>query len=98
MLTITQTAAVAINTLVSDSQMPAGAGLRIAQPEGSDLLEFSVAPGPAEEDTVVEQAGASVFLEPVAAQAVEDKVLNVERAVENDEDQYRFAFTAQTFD
>ena len=92
MLAITETAAVAITTLMSDSQMPEGAGLRIAQPEGSEMLELSVALAPAEQDTVLE---ASVFLEPIAAQALDDKVLDVERVVEQDEDQYRFAIAPQ---
>jgi Fe-S cluster assembly iron-binding protein IscA len=95
MLAITETAAVAITTLMSDSQMPEGAGLRIAQPEGSEMLELSVALAPAEQDTVLEAAGASVFLEPIAAQALDDKVLDVERVVEQDEDQYRFAIAPQ---
>lgn len=91
MLAITETAAVAITTLISDSQMPEGAGLRIVQPEGSETLELSVAPAPSEQDTVLESAGASVFLEPIAAQVLEDKVLDVE----HDEDRYRFAIAPQ---
>lgn len=85
----------AITTLISDSRMPDGAGLRIAQLEGSEGLELSVAPAPAEQDTVLETAGESVFLEPIAAQALDDKVLDVERVVEDDEDQYRFAIAPQ---
>ena len=91
MLAITETAATAITTLISDSQMPEGAGLRIVQAEGSETLQLSVAPAPAEQDTVLESAGASVFLEPIAAQALDDKVLDVQL----DEDQYRFAIAQQ---
>lgn len=91
MLAITETAAVAITTLISDSQMPEGAGLRIVQPEGSEALQLSVAPEPAEQDTVLESAGANVFLEPVAAKTLDDKVLDVQL----EEDQYRFAIAPQ---
>lgn len=97
MLTITETAAQAINSLISASQMPEGAGLRIAsQPENqSEALELSVAPAPDETDTVLEGAGATVFLEPVAAQALDDKVLDVQKVVEDNEEQYRFAIAQQ---
>lgn len=81
----------AITTLISDSQMPEGAGLRIVQPEGSETLQLSVAAAPAAQDTVLESAGASVFLEPIAAQALDDKVLDVKL----DEDQYSFAIAPQ---
>jgi iron-sulfur cluster assembly protein len=97
MLAITETAALAINTLISENEMPEGAGLRIAsEPEGSDSLQLSVAPAPRDHDTVVESAGATVFLEPVAAQALDGQVLDVHRIPEGDEEQYQFAITPQT--
>jgi Fe-S cluster assembly iron-binding protein IscA len=97
MLAITETAAQAINSLISASQMPDGAGLRIApqQEAPAEALELSVAPAPAEEDTVIEGGGATVFLEPSAAQVLDDKVLDVQRVVEDDEEQYRFAIAPQ---
>lgn len=97
MLVITETAALAINTLISENEMPQGAGLRIApEPERPDSLQLSVAPAPRGDDTVVESAGATVFLEPVAAQALEGQVLDVHRIPEGDEEQYQFAITPQT--
>lgn len=97
MLAITETAAQAINSLITASQMPEGAGLRIApqQEAPSEALELSVAPAPGEEDTVVEGGGATVFLEPTAAQVLDDKVLDVQRVMEEDEEQYRFAIAPQ---
>jgi iron-sulfur cluster assembly protein len=96
MLTITETAAQVINTLISDSQMPEGAGLRIApQQDRSEMLELSVAPAPAEQDTIVESAGATVFLEPQAEEALRNQVLDVQPATQGEEDQYRFAVTPQ---
>ena len=96
MLSITDTAAIAINALIADSQMPAGSGLRIASQADSDgMLALSVAPAPAAHDTVVERAGANVFLEPVAAQALDQQVLDVQQVSQGDEEQYQFAITPQ---
>lgn len=97
MLAITETAAQAINSLITASQLPEGAGLRIAsQPDSpSEALELSVAPAPSEDDQVLEGGGATVFLEPIAARALDDKVLDVQRVVENEEEQYRFAIADQ---
>jgi Fe-S cluster assembly iron-binding protein IscA len=96
MLSITETAALAINSLIADSQMPEGSGLRIAsQPDSDGTLALSVATAPAAQDTVVERAGATVFLEPIAAQALDQQVLDVQRVSQGDEDQYQFAITPQ---
>jgi iron-sulfur cluster assembly protein len=95
MLTITDTAAEAIKGIVASPQVPEGAGLRIAtRPEtpAEGPFEVSVAPVPAEEDQVVEESGAQVFLEPHAAEALDDKVLDAE--IEGGE--VRFAIGQQT--
>jgi Fe-S cluster assembly iron-binding protein IscA len=96
-LTITETAAEAINTLISASQLPEGAGLRIAaQPDSEPTaLELSVAVAPDDQDTVLEDGGATIFLEPIAAQALDDKVLDAQRFGEGTEEQYRFAIALQ---
>jgi Fe-S cluster assembly iron-binding protein IscA len=81
MLTISDTAAEAIRGIVASPEVPDGAGLRIAARPGAPAdgaLEVSVAALPAEEDKVVEEEGAQVFLEPVAAEALDDKVLDAE--------------------
>jgi iron-sulfur cluster assembly protein len=81
MLTITDTAAEAIKGIVASPQVPEGAGLRIAtRPESpaGGAFEVTVAPVPAEEDQVVEESGAQVFLEPRAAEVLDDKVLDAE--------------------
>jgi iron-sulfur cluster assembly protein len=75
--------------------VPEGAGLRIATRRESPAeaaFEVSVAPVPAEEDQVVEESGAQVFLEPHAAEALDDKVLDAE--IEGGE--VRFAVGEQT--
>jgi Fe-S cluster assembly iron-binding protein IscA len=93
MFAITQTAALAINAMFSE--IPEGAGLRIAYPEGSQKPQLSVALAPSEQDTVVESAGVTMFLEPSVAQTLDDKVLDVHRVVKDDGDLYHFAITAQ---
>jgi iron-sulfur cluster assembly protein len=95
MLTITDTAAEAIKGIVASPQVPEGAGLRIAtRPESpaEGAFEVSVAPVPAEDDQVVEESGAQVFLEPHAAEALDGKVLDAE--IEGGE--VRFAVGEQT--
>jgi iron-sulfur cluster assembly protein len=80
MLTITDTAAEVIKGIVASPQVPEGAGLRIATRPASPAegaFEVSVAAVPAEEDEVVEQSGAQVFLEPHAREALDDQVLGL---------------------
>ena len=81
MLTITDTAAEAIKGIVASPEAPEGGGLRIvarSQAGAEGTLEVSVAAIPAEDDQIIEESGAQVFLEPLAAQALDDKVLDAE--------------------
>lgn len=94
MLTITQDAADAIRSIVSASDLSEGAGIRIfAKPvtETEATLELSLTEGPAESDSVVEEQGAQVFLDPNAATYLGDKVLGA--AVEGEE--VRFTIESQ---
>jgi iron-sulfur cluster assembly protein len=92
MLAITESAAEAINALVSRGEMPEGSGARIAADGEGQGLELALVPGPAEDDAVVEGPGATVYLEQSAAQVLGDKVLDIERYVESTgEEQLRFA-------
>jgi iron-sulfur cluster assembly protein len=78
-LAITENAAEAIQTIVASSPEVSGdAGLRIAaRPEGEqEKLELTIAAIPAEDDEIVEEHGAHVFLDPEAASYLEDKVLD----------------------
>ena len=93
MFAITETAALAINALFSE--IPEGAGLRIAYPEGSQRPQLSVALTPSEQDTVVECAGVTMFLEPSMARTLDNKVLDVHRVVKDDGDLYHFGLTEQ---
>ncbi|MGH8603111.1 MAG: hypothetical protein ACREXR_10175, partial [Gammaproteobacteria bacterium] len=83
MLTVTEAAARAINSLVTKNQMPEGAGLRIA-PQGqtsrSEGLGLSIAAAPADEDTVIEVSGAKVFLASTVVYDLHEQELDVEPA------------------
>ena len=82
MLVLTEAAAEAVKTLTSTPQAGEGAGLRIssAGAESGDpgSLRVAAAPGPGANDQVIEAAGAHVYLEPLAAAYLEDKVLDAE--------------------
>ena len=82
MLVLTEAAAEAVKALTSTPQAPEGFGLRIASSgaasEGPGELQVSAAPGPGENDQVIEAAGAHVYLEPQAAAYLEDKVLDAQ--------------------
>jgi iron-sulfur cluster assembly protein len=78
MLTVSPAASEAIRGLVSSSELPEGAGVRIASspdaPPGS--LQMSLSDEPLADDQVVEQEGASVFLGSDVAELLDDKVLD----------------------
>ena len=82
MLVLTEAAAEAVKSVTSSPQVPEGAGLRIAPsaPDSGDPAEFQLTAAlvPAEDDQVIEAAGARVFLEPQAAAYLEDKVLDAQ--------------------
>jgi len=79
MLAISENAAEAIRGLVAAPEVHDSAGLRITAPlTERSSFELSVAATPAEDDEVVAEQGAQVFLEPSAAALLEDKRLDVE--------------------
>ena len=96
MLAITDLAAEAIKTLTTDAELPEGGGLRIAAPDPQEGLELTLAGQPAQDDVVLSGDGVAVFLEPVAAQVLDDKVLDVQQAPTPDGGQeLRFAIAPQ---
>ena len=89
MLEMTKTAIDLINHLA-----PGEAGLRVFTSGGerdAEGLQVEITDAPKAEDQVVEAGGAHVFLEPQAADTLDDKVLD---AVQ-DERGVRFAVTPQ---
>jgi Fe-S cluster assembly iron-binding protein IscA len=88
-LEITQRAAEAINQLA-----PGESGLRVfisGGPPDIQSLQVEVAEAPQPADQVVETEGAQVFLEPQAAETLDDKVLDATQ----DERGVRFAIAHQ---
>jgi Fe-S cluster assembly iron-binding protein IscA len=96
MLAITDLAAEAIRSLTTDAGLPEGGGLRIAAPSPDQGLELSLAGQPGTDDVVLSGDGVAVFLEPVAAEVLDDKVLDVQPvAGANGEEELRFAIGPQ---
>jgi iron-sulfur cluster assembly protein len=81
-LTITETAAQAIDSLVASApDLPDGGGLRIATSVGADGTEgfgLSLVGGPEPDDEVIEAASRPVFLERQVAIELDDKVLDAQ--------------------
>jgi iron-sulfur cluster assembly protein len=80
MLAISQEAATAINGIVSNTQAPEGAGLRISpQLKANEpaALELAVVEAPVGGDQVIEDQGAQVFVDEQIAPVLDDKLLDV---------------------
>jgi len=80
-LTLTDQAARAIQSLTSQSELPSDAGLRIVARETADQnaqnrLAVAMSDGPAVGDQVVEEKAVKVYLEPDAARALDDRQLD----------------------
>lgn len=95
MLTLTPNASSAIRALVDASDLPeAAAGLRIADdPNQQAALTLSLAAVPAEDDQVIDEAGARVFLAPRAATMLDNKALD---AATDGEGHLQFGITEPT--
>ena len=83
MLTLTPNAAEVVRTLVEQSPAPDSGGLRIAAGEDTGegvALELSLVDEPEALDETVEQEGATVYLDPGAAELLDDKLLDAQVA------------------
>jgi iron-sulfur cluster assembly protein len=81
MLTITSNAAEAIRAIVENTDVPEEGGIRIsiARQNGAQAsLELAISPAPMEGDEVLQAGGAHVFLDELAAVALDDKSLDAE--------------------
>jgi iron-sulfur cluster assembly protein len=79
LLALTDSAVEAVKNIVSSSEETTETGgLRmVAEQAGTQTnLQLSVVTLPAEDDEVIEEQGARVFLEPEAASLLDDKVLD----------------------
>ena len=83
MLTLTDTAAEVVRSLVDQSPTPDSGGLRIAaSADGIEgvALELSLVGEPEATDETIEQSGATVYLDPDAAELLDDKLLDAQVA------------------
>ena len=93
MLTLTPNATSAIRALVDASDLSDAGGLRIADDPGGAALTLTLAAVPAEDDQVVDEAGARVFLAPRAATMLDNKALD---AATDGEGNLQFGITEPT--
>ena len=96
MLMVTENAGQAIESIVANAEMPDGSGLRIDAPDEPPAtldrsgvpLQLQVASQPAEQDQVVSEGGAKVFIAPSAAPILDDKVLDDQVSEDNERVQF----------
>ena len=91
MLTLTETATSEIRNIIADPEVPEGCGLRIANDPSAGGLTLTLATAPAEDDKVLDEDGARVFLEAQAAVMLDDKALD---AAKDTDGQLRFTVAA----
>lgn len=83
-LALTDNAVEAVKSIISSSDNETSGLRMVAERAGARAnLQLSVVPLPAEDDEVIEERGARVFLEPEAASLLDDKVLDA--SVEQDQ-------------
>lgn len=94
MLVITDNASEVIRTISNHPEQPAEGGLRIATQldNGTSQLVVQAAPAPEDGDRVLEKEGARLFLEPDAAEMLDDKILD---AKVSDDGAVQFMVAAQ---
>jgi iron-sulfur cluster assembly protein len=101
-LAITEDAAAAIESIVASSGLPEGAGLRITQELNTETegaartdLRLSLVESAEEGDEVLE--GTQVFLEPEAADFLDNKLLDADvvEVEESEETEVRFSLDVQ---
>ncbi|WP_166873915.1 MULTISPECIES: iron-sulfur cluster assembly accessory protein [unclassified Salinibacterium] len=81
MLTLTETASTVVKNIAAQSLGTEDGGLRVSSDEaGGSALNVAIAAGPEPADEVIESGGAHVYLEPIVATALADKVLDAEVA------------------
>jgi Fe-S cluster assembly iron-binding protein IscA len=93
MLTLTDSASTVVKTIIERTPDVSDAALRISASEpGASDLSLAVATQPEPSDTVIETAGAKVFVEQNAALVLDDKVLD---AKIEDDGSVRFSIEVQ---
>jgi Fe-S cluster assembly iron-binding protein IscA len=78
-LAISPAASEAIKGLVAASDLPPDAGVRISShPQGPGAFELSLVPEAGEADAVVQEQGATVFLDDEVVPLLDDKTLDAQ--------------------
>jgi Fe-S cluster assembly iron-binding protein IscA len=78
MINLSNNAAELIRSLVSDSDLPESAGLRLGTDDESHALAMNLEAVPREDDLVVEHEGAAVWVSPRAAARLQDQTLHAQ--------------------
>jgi iron-sulfur cluster assembly protein len=79
LLTLTDSAVQAVKAMVSSvEEVPESGGLRLIAEKDGDraMVRLNLAASPAEDDEVIEEEGARVFLDQEASSLLDDKVLD----------------------
>ncbi|WGL50596.1 Fe-S cluster assembly protein HesB [Nocardioides sp. BP30] len=76
MLTLTENASTIVKNITHQPEAPDTAGLRITSDDASQTFEVTAAPTAHPGDRVVEQDGATVYLDERAAELLDDKILD----------------------
>jgi iron-sulfur cluster assembly protein len=76
LLTLTDHAKTAVRTMTQDAQAPEGAGLRITP--SNEGLELMLVAEPVAGDALLDDGGARVFVEPQAAQLLDEHTLDAQ--------------------
>ena len=79
MVTLTESARDVVREMTQDGGDDSGVRIAAEPSDGGAGLSLSVVPAPADGDTVVDEGGSRVFLEPIAAQMLDGKVIDAER-------------------
>ncbi|WP_323791424.1 Fe-S cluster assembly protein HesB [Nocardioides sp.] len=88
MLTLTENASTIVREITTQPGLPETAGLRITADGDQSSFAIAAADGGEPADQVVEQAGATVYLDEQAAVVLDDKILD---AAVDDSGQVEFA-------
>ena len=94
MLTLTENASTIVRDITAQEGMPESAGLRITTEPAGDQAGFAIsaADQPQTDDQVVEQSGATIYLDQTSAELLDDKILD---AAVDDQGKVEFALGLQ---
>ncbi|PTA42708.1 adhesin [Micromonospora sp. RP3T] len=90
MLTMTDNAVLVIRDLAAQQDVADAGGLRIAADTEAGALSIELVPAPVQGDQVVDDQGARIFLDPDAAELLDDTSVD---AMVDEEGVVQFGFT-----